>query len=1104
MMAGLEQISNLILLYKARESLYLKNPLPTDPTVEEFEHRVIDLYAKILEYQLRMYLHLGRKAYQRGARNLIKLDDWSGWSTKILALDAQCFRFTGIIDIGREHVYMSSQSDYARMQIDLDKRILHVMETILLRQRESSNNECVQALSSDYEGQKNLVPQRVPDTCQWFLTHQKFLDWRAKESSALLWVSAEPGCGKSVLARCLIDERFLSKNTTTSTICYFFFKDGQEGRNESHHALAALLHRLFSSNLAEDLIGHAELSYKNHGDKLSSMFTELWSILMKVVADPNAGEIVCLIDALDECRAESRNVFLRTLIDFYEHERVSTTSTTRLKFIITSRPYSDIHEEFAQLTQVSSEGDNHCSGEDESEKISREIDLVIAARVPKQLSRLKPEVQQQIIEHLCKIKGRTYLWLHLTLDLVRKNLATLKTVEEIEDFMANLSGSADLYKIYEALLEKSSNLAQAKLLLQIITVARRPLTLRELKVAWGIAKDKAGKCSKYEDLKYHLEEDPNFPTDLRALCGLLISIYDGQVYLLHLTVREFLIGQSAKALPPNETQFDIAEAEQLMAAICTKYLAFNTFEHLELPDYISPYEPESAYLDKVSSIHKRFVFLQYAAQHWFVHLQLAQHQARTREIETGLQLVRAGSVRCRLWLSEWCRRLRFKCTRWCRWDDLTIAAAIGVTMIAKVLLPSQALVDGHDRKDSPLWAAANWGHVEIVGLLLAEGFDINSDDFEGIPALATAAREGRQSVVELLLEHGAEHHLEAVDETSGTTPAPTLLGTPNSSHGGGTTVLNIDAHNGDGITALHFALKSAFKSADKNSSFEVIARLLIEKGADCEGQSQYGYTPLLTAVEVGSEVVTGLLLDKGVDINIKDVQYAVRYGRERILKLLLGRGADLHTHNDNGEGLVALAVKCSRGNILKLLLDHGADINARDTKYNDYSALDQAVWQGKQDIVKLLLEKGAEFGMAPTIAAALGSEKVLELLLDKGADLETRDQDGDTALTNAAMEGQEKIVKLLLERGANINARNGSGNSALIFAIRRAHEEIAQILIDHGADINTRNEDGHNALDYATLQGKETIAQTLVDHGADISPELQDWPSKQLQSLFGE
>jgi hypothetical protein len=53
-----------------------------------------------------------------------------------------------------------------------------------------------------------------------------FLEWRDSKHSRLLWVSAGPGCGKSVLSRSLIDERRVCTNAMASTVCLFFFKDG--------------------------------------------------------------------------------------------------------------------------------------------------------------------------------------------------------------------------------------------------------------------------------------------------------------------------------------------------------------------------------------------------------------------------------------------------------------------------------------------------------------------------------------------------------------------------------------------------------------------------------------------------------------------------------------------------------------------------------------------------------------------------------------------------------------------------------------------------------------------------------------------------------------
>jgi len=55
----------------------------------------------------------------------------------------------------------------------------------------------------------------------------------------------------------------------------------------------------------------------------------------------------------------------------------------------------------------------------------------------------------------------------------------------------------------------------------------------------------------------------------------------------------------------------------------------------------------------------------------------------------------------------------------------------------------------------------------------------------------------------------------------------------------------------------------------------------------------------------------------------------------------------------------------------------------------------------------------------------------VKLLLEKGANIEAKDNDGDTALINAAIKGETEMVKLLLEKGANIEAKDNKGETAL-------------------------------------------------------------------------
>lgn len=64
-------------------------------------------------------------------------------------------------------------------------------------------------LTSNYKD-KNRIEMRVPETCELVLKNQKFLGWRQEATSKLVWISADPGYGKSVLSRSLIDGRLLT------------------------------------------------------------------------------------------------------------------------------------------------------------------------------------------------------------------------------------------------------------------------------------------------------------------------------------------------------------------------------------------------------------------------------------------------------------------------------------------------------------------------------------------------------------------------------------------------------------------------------------------------------------------------------------------------------------------------------------------------------------------------------------------------------------------------------------------------------------------------------------------------------------------------------
>lgn len=75
--------------------------------------------------------------------------------------------------------------------------------------------------TTSYEERMMLSPERIPGTCEWFQRHEKFERW-LKEPRGLLLVSADPGCGKSVVTA--TGSNILPAEQPEATVCYFFFR----------------------------------------------------------------------------------------------------------------------------------------------------------------------------------------------------------------------------------------------------------------------------------------------------------------------------------------------------------------------------------------------------------------------------------------------------------------------------------------------------------------------------------------------------------------------------------------------------------------------------------------------------------------------------------------------------------------------------------------------------------------------------------------------------------------------------------------------------------------------------------------------------------------
>lgn len=132
--------------------------------------------------------------------------------------------------------------------------------------------------------------------------------------------------------------------------------------------------------------------------------------------------------------------------------------------------------------------------------------------------------------------------------------------------------------------------------------------------------------------------------------------------------------------------------------------------------------------------------------------------------------------------------------------------------------------------------------------------------------------------------------------------------------------------------------------------------------------------------------------------------------------------------------------------------------------------------------------------MDPTLfdAASAGYIAVVRRLLERGADVNGKNEAGETALHLAAQNDRCNVIELLLERGADVNAKNKLDETALHSATRYDKLSSVQLLLHNGADINARNSFGQTAIHQAAKSGYNKVIELLLNQGADDSITAND------------
>lgn len=187
------------------------------------------------------------------------------------------------------------------------------------------------------------------------------------------------------------------------------------------------------------------------------------------------------------------------------------------------------------------------------------------------------------------------------------------------------------------------------------------------------------------------------------------------------------------------------------------------------------------------------------------------------------------------------------------------------------------------------------------------------------------------------------------------------------------------------------------------------------------------------------------------------------------------------------------AVRDGRVEMVRFLLERGADLSPENSL--GYTAITYAVlrsrtWDGYRDNpqpdprpLEILLAAGGHYRLRE--AVLLNDVELARRRLDEGADADTGEWTYHGPLLKIAAElGYLEIVDLLLDRGANIEATDDIGQRPLLSAARYGRTEVVRRLLDRGADIDAVGWSDESALSNATIEGHWDVADLLLSKGA--------------------
>ncbi|EMD40006.1 hypothetical protein CERSUDRAFT_92497 [Gelatoporia subvermispora B] len=456
----------------------------------------------------------------------------------------------------------------------------------------------------------NIHEQCAEGTGQWLKDHESFSVWRgASPQAPVLWLHAPPGSGKTMICSQAIN--IVREEEEEDAVAYHFYHfDSERAESTATQALAVL---------AQQLLMHYQKDERTSGEIHEMIAPPTTRALQKVIESlvEKFETTYFFLDGLDEEEADPKRweqctIVIRFLL------RLVRSNPGKIRIFFSSQFKEQIEKELSTEDCVTVNFD---------EFIKSDVNYYLAREIPR-LTTLGDK-KDEILEQLQARAHGNFLWACL----VVKALPKAANANEIRDLIhGGLPGEYNKY--YKVIFRRIPDYDRARACkcFSLITYARRPLRLKELREAIGVIESNKGRGKRRKAIDH--DQIPS-PHALRQLLYPLVKFesvgQDAEIestdrgveddncicHLFHSTMREFILRNSAVLSSDDgkEARSGSIMSQSFIANACLSYLSLPQYTEL-----LTRSSKDSVWVTSDGDSVEDHTFLLYAARYWDKHL----------------------------------------------------------------------------------------------------------------------------------------------------------------------------------------------------------------------------------------------------------------------------------------------------------------------------------------------------------------------------------------------------------------------------------------------------------------------------------------------------